>query len=163
MSVRRDDEDPRPSAPVEPAPESWFGNRARELGAFAIIGVGLFAMLALATLDARSLDQGVIARGGLRNLGGTVGYYIADASTFLFGAAAWALFLFVVAYGVLLFLGRSIERLAVKLTGVVVFTAMVALLMAGPDGGASEASRLLPSSVFYGVGRGNSMATSLSG
>ncbi|MBK8974495.1 MAG: DNA translocase FtsK 4TM domain-containing protein [Planctomycetes bacterium] len=129
--------------PVEDAPGDGLSDRAREFLALLLIGACLFALLALATFDASTLDAPGIPRGGARNLGGLVGYAVADAMTFLLGYAAWIPFVAGVAYGVLMFVGRRVHGASLKLLGVVVLAAMVALLLAGSDG-AAPPTRLAP-------------------
>jgi S-DNA-T family DNA segregation ATPase FtsK/SpoIIIE len=107
--------------------------RARELLALALCGFSLYAMLCLATFRMADLD-GTIPSGGMQNLGGAVGYVLALGFTRSLGLAGWVPFLMLLAYGLLLFTGRSCTRLTIKLLGVVCFSAMLSVLFAGHDG-----------------------------
>src|SRR5690606_14331118 len=140
--------------PVEDAPRAGLSDRSREVLALALIGACLYALLSLATFDLRGLDD-EIARGPLRNLGGLVGYLIADGCTFVFGFAAWIPFFAGIGWGLALFLGKRVDRPVLKLLGIVVLAAMVALLLAGP-GGDTAATRLAP------YGRGGLFGANLS-
>jgi len=61
--------------PVENAPTGRLSARTRELLALAFCGFCLYVMLCLATYRMAGID-GVIPRGGLRNLGGSFGISI---------------------------------------------------------------------------------------
>ena len=76
----------------------------------------------------------------MQNLGGTVGHYLAMGLLYVVGFAAYIPVLFALVYGVLLFMDRRVHTPVLKTLGVVVFTAMIALLLAGPSGkaGVSE-------------------------
>ncbi|GAB4161104.1 MAG: DNA translocase FtsK [Planctomycetota bacterium] len=126
--------------PVDEAPTGELSPRAREILALALIGFCLYALLSLATFRLAPFDGADIPVGGMRNLGGRFGYYLAFGFSFLFGFAAWLPFLFGLATSVLWFAGRKIERPTVKAIGGLVFTAMIAVWLAGPDGHASGAS-----------------------
>ncbi len=128
--------------PVEDVPGPGLGPRGRELIALCIVGLAVFALLALATFQPAPID-GAIPRGGLTNLGGTVGYGIAFGLTYTLGFAAFVPCFGAVIYGLLLFVGRPVDRLVLKTLGIVVFAAMLALLFAGPFGDAAP-SRLAP-------------------
>src|SRR5262245_7805476 len=119
--------------PVEQAPTGRMSDRARELVALALCGFCLYALLCLATFQGAGIDQAIPSGGG-RNLGGTFGYYLAGAFTFVLGFAAWVPFLALLAYAIALFLHKRVERLLLKALGAVMFTAMVALLLADPQG-----------------------------
>ncbi len=122
-------------------------DRLRELLALVLLGFSLFALLALATFDLKAPGLSAeIPRGGLANLGGVAGYYLAHGLNYVFGWAAFVLFLFAFARGISLFLGQAQDRIALRLLGAVVFVASLALLLAGADGG--EPGRLTP----YGPG-----------
>ncbi|MEY2980509.1 MAG: hypothetical protein RL562_736 [Planctomycetota bacterium] len=133
--------------PVEGISGLGLGPRGRELVALCLMGLCLFGLLSLATFDPSSLDAEGIPRGGLRNLGGVVGYALASGFTFVFGASAWLLFLAGGVAGVLFFQGRTVDKPILKVLGIVVFAAMASLLLAGPYGDA-ESSRWFP----YGPG-----------
>jgi S-DNA-T family DNA segregation ATPase FtsK/SpoIIIE len=120
--------------PIERAPAEGLSARGREIVALLLIGFCLYGLLALATLALPEPGASEVPRGSLTNLGGVVGYYIAHGCVFVFGYAAWALFLFLLGYGMLLFLHREIRALPVKALGAIGFTAMLALLLAGTDG-----------------------------
>ena len=119
-------------------------NRARReaLALLLIVGLCLYLLLSLFTFTLRDPTDLVVPRGDWRNLGGVVGYYLADSLLFVFGFAAYVLVVFGVSWGVVLLMHRQIEKMALKALGAVVFTSMVALLLAGPEGvaGACEAS-----------------------
>ena len=122
--------------PVEEAPTGELSARARELIALAVIGFCLYGLLCLATFRKMAPGGVDIPTGSLHNLGGRFGYYLAQGFTFVFGFAAWLPFLFTLGYSVLLFAGRKLDRPIVKVIGSLVFTAMVAVWLAGADGGA---------------------------
>ncbi len=119
--------------PLEDAPRRGLSPRAREVLALALCGVALYGMLCLATFRLRDLD-GAIPSGGMQNLGGAVGYYLAWGFARALGLAGWIPFLLILVGALLLFLGRGIERLTVKVLGTIVFAAMIAILFAGGDG-----------------------------
>lgn len=121
--------------PLEDAPRPGLSQRAREVLALALCGLALFAMLSLATFRLQDLD-GPIPQAGMQNLGGAVGYYLAWGFTCSLGYAGWIPFVLLLFGAVMLFLGRSIERLTVKALGAVVFASMCAILFAGSDGNA---------------------------
>ncbi len=129
--------------PVEDVPGPGLSPRMRELVALLVVGGCLFVLLSLATFEAVTFEDGPIPRGNGRNLGGLVGYLIADAVVFLLGLAGWIPFAAGVVWGVSLFLGRAIEGATLKVLGVVVFSAMLALMLAGPHADA-EILRLAP-------------------
>src|SRR5690606_32118864 len=110
-----------------------FAARAREVVAIVLIGFGLYMLLALVSFQLPDPGVDAIPRGA-HNLGGTFGYVLACGLLLVFGKAAWLLFVFLIGYGVSLFLGVRMERLVLKVLGVVVFTAMVSILLAGADG-----------------------------
>lgn len=119
--------------PAEDVLPPGLSPRARELLALALCGFSLYAMLCLATFRMSDLD-GVVPSEGLQNLGGAVGYVLALGFTRSLGLAGWVPFLMLLAYGLLLFTGRSCQRLTIKLLGVVCFSAMLSVLFAGHDG-----------------------------
>ncbi len=128
----------RKAASIEPSPEpslefEAFAARAREVIAIVLIGVGLYMLLALISFELPDPGVDVIPRGS-HNLGGSFGYVVARGLLLVFGKAAWMLFVFLIGYGVSYFLSVRIERLVLKVLGAVVFTAMVAILLAGADG-----------------------------
>jgi S-DNA-T family DNA segregation ATPase FtsK/SpoIIIE len=135
--------------PIDEAPSPGMSQRAREVVALLVIGASLYLLLSLATLWLK--DPGIVdaevPRGGMKNLGGVVGYHLASGCVFLFGFAAYLPFVFGLVYGVHMFVRGAIERLTLKVLAVVVFTAIVGVFLAGPDG-LGEASRLAP----YGPG-----------
>jgi S-DNA-T family DNA segregation ATPase FtsK/SpoIIIE len=130
------------AAAPSPSPEfEAFAARAREVVAIVLIGLGLYMLLALVSFRLPEPGSEVIPR-GVHNLGGSFGFVVGSGLLLVFGKAAWLLFVFLIGYGVSLFLGMRIERLVLKVLGVIVFTAMVAILLAGADGlaGASAQS-----------------------
>lgn len=114
--------------------------RLREGLALVLIGFSLYALLSLATFALPPVGESAPPRGNLQNLGGLVGYYLAHAFTFVFGVAAYVPFLFLLLYAVRAFLRRPLSGLSMKALGVVVLTAMLSLLLAGPDGMAGYSS-----------------------
>ena len=135
---KNQDADPAPRrgtrfVPAEDVLPPGLSPRARELLALALCGFSLYAMLCLATFRMADLD-GTIPSGGMQNLGGAVGYVLALGFTRSLGLAGWVPFLMLLAYGLLLFTGRSCTRLTIKLLGVVCFSAMLSVLFAGHDG-----------------------------
>ncbi len=135
------------------APGPGLSARAREALALALAGACLFAGLAMWTFALPELTGDALPRGG-RNLGGVVGHHLAHALLFVFGRAAYIPVALGVVHAVLLFRG-PIERPVLRLLGILVFTAMAALLLGGPSGnaGASEA---------YPYGAGGRLCTNLS-
>ena len=125
----------------------WWTERTRELVAIALCGFGLYALLCLGTLDSSSVGDGAIAVGDGSNLGGKFGYYLGLGLAWLFGYAAFLPVLFALGFAVVIFWKREVERLVLKVLGAVVFTAMIALLLAGPEG-TSGFSSMTP----YGAG-----------
>ncbi|MEY4673422.1 MAG: hypothetical protein RL148_1206 [Planctomycetota bacterium] len=119
---------------------AWWTERTRELTAIALCGFCLYALLCLGTLDHTSVGDGSIAVGNGSNLGGKFGYYLGLGFAWLFGYAAFLPFLFAIGFAVVLFWRREVERLVLKVLGAVIFTAMIALLLAGPDGGSGVSS-----------------------
>ena len=139
MSSRKDDDTSRGPrrgtrfVPAEDVLPPGLSPRAREVLALALCGFSLYAMLCLATFRMADLD-GAIPSGGMQNLGGAVGYVLALGFTRSLGLAGWVPFLMLLAYGLVLFTGRSCTRLTIKLLGVVCFSAMLSVLFAGQDG-----------------------------
>ncbi|MBL9077710.1 MAG: DNA translocase FtsK [Planctomycetes bacterium] len=119
--------------PLEDAPVPGMSQRTREVVALAVCGFALYALLSLATFRLAPLD-GAIPGDGLQNLGGSVGYYLAFGCTRALGLAGWMPFLLLLLGALMLFLGRSVERLTIKALGTVVFAATSAILFAGGDG-----------------------------
>ncbi len=119
--------------PLEDVPSPGLSPRAREVVALALCGVALYALLCLATFRHPELD-GPIPTGGMQNLGGAVGYYLAHGFTRTLGLAGWIPFLLLLGTAVALFLGRTLDRLVIKALGGVVFAATMAILFAGGDG-----------------------------
>ncbi len=119
--------------PLEDAPLPGMSQRSREVLALLLCGFSLYALLCLATFRLAPLD-GAIPSDGLQNLGGSVGYYLAFGFARALGLAGWIPFLLLLFGALLLFLGRSVERLTIKALGTVVFAATTAILFAGGDG-----------------------------
>ncbi len=119
--------------PLEDVPGPGLSQRAREVVALALCGVALYAMLCLATFRLAGLDAPV-PTGGMQNLGGAVGYYLAHGFARTLGLAGWVPWLLLLGGAMALFLGRSVNRLVIKVLGAVVFSAMLAILFAGADG-----------------------------
>jgi hypothetical protein len=119
--------------PLEDAPSPGMSQRMREVLALALCGFAIYALLCLATFRLADLD-GPIPTAGVQNLGGRVGYYLALGFTRALGLAGWIPFVLLLLGAVLLFLGRHIERLTIKLLGTVMFAATMAILFAGVDG-----------------------------
>ncbi|MGE0142009.1 MAG: DNA translocase FtsK 4TM domain-containing protein [Planctomycetota bacterium] len=132
-----------------------LGPRGREFLGILIVGVALYLLVSLATFDRSQLDAESIPRGGMRNLGGVVGYHFANGLTWLLGAGSWALCAAAIVGGFAVFTGRRIERVGLKLTGLFVFVLMLAILLAGPRGDALP-TRLFPH------GPGGAIAAALS-
>jgi S-DNA-T family DNA segregation ATPase FtsK/SpoIIIE len=132
-----------------------LGPRGREFLGILIVGVALYLLVSLATFDRSQLDAESIPRGGMRNLGGVVGYHFANGLTWLLGAGSWALCAAAIVGGFAVFAGRRIERVGLKLTGLFVFVLMLAILLAGPRGDALP-TRLFPH------GPGGAIAAALS-
>ena len=120
--------------PVEDAPPFRLSERTKEILALLWIGVCLFALLALATFALPEIGATQIPRGGGRNLGGSVGHSVAWGLSFVFGRASYLLLVFALLHAVLLFVRREMAHVVQKLLGVLVFTVMVAILLAGEDG-----------------------------
>ena len=119
--------------PAEDVPLPGLSQRSRELVALALCGFSLYAMLSLATFRLAELD-GPPPVGGMQNLGGTVGYYLAAGFTRSLGLAGWVPFLLLLAFALMLFLGRRCERITIKVLGGVCFAAMLSIVFAGRDG-----------------------------
>jgi len=119
--------------PLEDAPLPGMSQRTREVLALALCGFALYALLCLATFRLAPLD-GPIPSDGVQNLGGSVGYYLAFGFTRALGLAGWMPFLLLLGGALMMFLGRSVERLTIKALGTVVFAATSAILFAGGDG-----------------------------
>ena len=138
MSRKQEDADPSPKrgtrfVPAEDVPLPGLSPRAREVVSLALCGFALYAMLCLATFRIADLD-GAIPTGGMQNLGGAVGYYLAFGFTRSLGLAGWVPFLMLIVFALMMFVGRSCSRLTIKLLGIVCFSAMLAILFAGHDG-----------------------------
>ena len=138
MSRKQKDADPSPKrgtrfVPAEDVPLPGLSPRAREVVSLALCGFALYAMLCLATFRIADLD-GAIPTGGMQNLGGAVGYYLAFGFTRSLGLAGWVPFLMLIVFALMMFVGRSCSRLTIKLLGIVCFSAMLAILFAGHDG-----------------------------
>ena len=123
------------------------GDFLREIFALLLIGFCLYGLLSMATLHLPAPNSIEVPRGGMINLGGTFGYYLAHAGAFLFGYAGWLLFLLALIAGMLLFMGRPVPTPVIKVLGAVVFTAVAAVWLAGPTG-TEGMSQLAP----YGAG-----------
>ena len=119
--------------PLEDAPLPGLSPRAREVVALALCGFSLYGLLCLLTFQLKELD-GTIPSSGMRNLGGAVGYPLAHGFARSLGLAGAIPCLLLLAFAMLLFLGRSIRRLTIKALGATVFAAMMAILFASPDG-----------------------------
>ena len=91
--------------PAEDVPLPGLSQRSRELVALAICGFSLYAMLSLATFRLAELD-GPPPIGNMQNLGGSVGYYLSAGFTRSLGLAGWVPFLLLLAFALMLFLGR---------------------------------------------------------
>ncbi|MHC4078439.1 MAG: DNA translocase FtsK 4TM domain-containing protein, partial [Planctomycetota bacterium] len=111
--------------------------RGREILGLLWIGFSLYVLLAMATFAAADAITGEIPRGGVTNLGGSVGYHAAAGLLWLFGLAGYLPFFFLIVFSLLMFLGHEVKRLTLKAIGVVTFTALVATLMSHPDGAAT--------------------------
>jgi S-DNA-T family DNA segregation ATPase FtsK/SpoIIIE len=129
-----------------------LSDRMRELLALVLVLVSLYALLSLLTFALPEPGAGgapgdagsqPIPRGAGRNLGGAVGYRFAHSLLFLFGAAAYALAGAVLASAILLFRRAPLVRPALKVSGVLVLTAALALWFAG-DGGEGGRSAAFP-------------------
>ena len=120
--------------PLEDVPGPGMSQRAREVVALALCGVALYAMLCLATFRLADPLVDTVPTGGMQNLGGAVGYYLAHGFSRTLGLAGWIPWLLLVGGALALFLGRPIDRLVIKVLGAVVFSAMLAILFAGADG-----------------------------
>ena len=125
------------SAAGSPTQKQPMSDGAREMLALVLSGFALYALLSLLTFHTADLDQPIPVGGG-RNLGGTFGYWLANGFSYVLGYAAIAPFLAAIGCAVAMFLHRPLERLLLKALGVVMFTAMVALLLADPHASASE-------------------------
>ena len=132
--------------PAEDVLEPGMSQRSREVVALALCGFALYAMLSLATFRLADLD-GAPPSGTFQNLGGVVGYYLSLGFTRTLGLAGWVPFLLLLAFAILLFLGRRCERITIKMLGAVCFAAMLSILFAGRDGQAG----VLPATP-YGAG-----------
>ncbi|MGK0263667.1 MAG: S-DNA-T family DNA segregation ATPase FtsK/SpoIIIE [Planctomycetota bacterium] len=120
--------------PAEDVPMPGLSQRSREVVALALCGFSLYAMLALATFRWADLDAVSIPSGNMENLGGAVGYHLAHGFARALGFAGWVPFMLMLAFAMLLFVGRKCERLTIKLLGAVCFAAMLSILFAGDDG-----------------------------
>ena len=120
--------------PAEDVPLPGLSQRSREVVALALCGFSLYAMLALATFRIADLDAVAIPSGNMENLGGAVGYYLALGFARALGFAGWVPFMLLLAFALLLFVGRKCERVTIKLLGAVCFAAMLSILFAGDDG-----------------------------
>ena len=119
--------------PIDEAPPFPLSERARETIALAWIGFCLYALLALATFAFAEIGD-KIPRGDWKNLGGSFGYYLALGLTFVFGKASFVLIAFGLLHALLLFVRRELAGLVTKILGVLVFTVILAILVAGPAG-----------------------------
>jgi DNA segregation ATPase FtsK/SpoIIIE, S-DNA-T family len=119
--------------PLEDVPSPGLSPRAREVVALALCGFSLYMMLGLATFRLADVDL-PIPTDGMQNLGGAVGYYLSLGFVRTLGFAGFVPFLLLLGYALALFLGRTLERVTIKLLGGVVFAAMLAILFAGSDG-----------------------------
>ena len=130
------------NTPAASAAGPVISQRTREALALLVIGVCLYLLVSLFSFTLRPLGGDAVPSGGWANLGGVVGYYLSDGLLFVFGFAAYVLVLFALAHAVLQLMHREVEKMVLKSLGAVVFTSMVALLIAGPEGmaGACEAS-----------------------
>ncbi|MEC9047853.1 MAG: DNA translocase FtsK 4TM domain-containing protein, partial [Planctomycetota bacterium] len=135
MSSKQERETDRGSAveASEAGPLQDLSPRAREVVAIALCGFGVYALLCLATFRMADLD-GVIPAGGMQNLGGAVGYYLALGFTRSLGFAGWVPFVMLLVYTLMIFRGRSCSRITIKMLGIVCFSATLAILLAGHDG-----------------------------
>lgn len=120
--------------PLEDVPAAGLSQRTREVLALALCGFALYGMLSLATFREAPLDAKAIPAGGLQNLGGIVGYYLAYGFSRALGYAGWIPFLALLGGAMTLFLGRRVDRIVLKVLGTVCFAATVAILLAGGDG-----------------------------
>jgi S-DNA-T family DNA segregation ATPase FtsK/SpoIIIE len=125
------------SAATAAVPKKPMSDGAREMLALVLSGFSLYALLCLVTFHTADLDQPIPIGGG-RNLGGAFGYHLAAAFTYVVGFASVLPFVALLGCAVALFLHKRIERPTLKAIGAWMFTAMVALLLADPRGGASE-------------------------
>jgi hypothetical protein len=130
---------------IEDAPGPGLHPRTREVLALVACFACSYVLLALWTFELGTLD-GPIPQSG-RNLGGVVGHWLAHGLLYVFGAASQLLVGLFFAVAIAVLIGRRVENLTVKILGAVMFTALVAVLFAGPYGEA-EAYRLWP----YGPG-----------
>lgn len=135
--------------PVDEAPGDGLSDRTREVLAILVVGVCLYALVSHATFQRPdpAVEPYLVPRGDMRNLGGVVGHYVVLAGVWVLGLAAWLPYLFGLVYGVVWFTGRPIERLVIKALGALVFTCVIAVLLAGTSGDAGR-SELAP----YGAG-----------
>ncbi|MCC6670599.1 MAG: DNA translocase FtsK [Planctomycetes bacterium] len=125
----------KPGASVAAVPWSQrLSERAKEALSLLLIAFALFSLLSLATFRLPDPGLQAIPREAFQNLGGAVGYHIAHGMTFLFGQAAYLVFAFLLVHAVLLFLRHDVPKVVHKALGVLVFTVVAALLLAGPDG-----------------------------
>ncbi len=113
--------------------EGLLGQRGREMRALLLIGFCSYILLSISTFTQAPIappGQGTaIPREGLQNAGGEFGYTISWGLLYIFGIAAYLPGLFVLVYGVLRLLGHQVSRLTIKALGVVVLTALVAVLV----------------------------------
>ncbi|MBM4059678.1 MAG: DNA translocase FtsK [Planctomycetes bacterium] len=118
---------------LEDVPAPGMSERTREVVALLLCGFALYALLCLGTFRLAAFD-GTIPSGGLQNLGGAVGYYLACGFVRALGYAGWAPFVLLFGGSIALLVGRPLERAVVKVLGATVFAAMLAILFAGADG-----------------------------
>ena len=127
-----------PADPIEERVETLLSQRGREMRALLLIGFCLYVLLSIFTFEKAPIgppnESVSIPRDGLANAGGRFGYLIASGFLYLFGMAAWLPSAFLLAFGVFRLVGQQVERRVLKALGVVVFTALVAILLTGPTG-----------------------------
>ncbi len=127
-----------PADPIEERVETLLSQRGREMRALLLIGFCLYVLLSIFTFEKAPIgppnESVSIPRDGLANAGGRFGYLIASGFLYLFGMASWLPFAFLLAFGVFRLVGQQVERRVLKALGVVVFTALVAILLTGPTG-----------------------------
>jgi DNA segregation ATPase FtsK/SpoIIIE, S-DNA-T family len=126
-----------PTDPIEERVETLLSQRGREMRALLLIGFCLYALLAVFTFEKAGIappgEAVSIPRDGLANAGGSFGYLIASGLLYLFGMAGWLPFGFLLAFGLMRLLGHTVDRRVLKALGVVVFTALVAILLTSPS------------------------------